>query len=73
MAGDFVKDIAKGNGKDTIRVTVSEYEGHKLLGIRVWFKPDNADELRPTQKGIAIPVALYKDVMAALKEAEEYI
>ena len=66
---EFVKDIPKGNGKDFIRVEVGEFEGHKLIGIRIWFKPDNSEELRPTQKGISIPAHLYPDLMSALQEA----
>jgi len=75
MAGNYEKDIPKGNGKDFLRVTVSEYEGHRLLGIRYWFMPEGDDraELRPTQKGISIPVKLYKELLSALEEAKEYI
>lgn len=73
MADSFSKDIPKPNGKDVVRVSVGEFEGNKLLGIRIWFKPDKADELRPTQKGISISVSLYGALMEALKEAEKFI
>jgi hypothetical protein len=74
VSGEFVKDIPKWNGKDVIRVSLSEFEGHTLIGLRIWYKPDeNSDELRPTQKGIAIPAGLYSDLKTAILELEDYI
>ena len=57
------------NATEEIRVSLSEWEGHDLVNIRVWSDPYEGDERRPTKKGIACKVALLPDIIAALQEA----
>lgn len=69
---DFVFDIPKGSKGDVIRVSVSDYEGTRLVGIRIWYQGDTG-ELRPTQKGISLSTEYYDDIMEALTGAKEHI
>ncbi|MBE7412474.1 MAG: transcriptional coactivator p15/PC4 family protein [Leptospiraceae bacterium] len=62
-----IRDIDKGKG-EIIRVEISEYKGKSYLNLRVWYT-DKEGELKPTQKGIAIPPELYEDVKTAIIEA----
>lgn len=68
---EVIKDIQKDNG-DTIRVELSEYEGHKFLQIRIWFTNDDG-ELKPTKKGVSIPLNKIKDISEALSVAAEKV
>ena len=63
----IIRDIDKGKG-EVIRVEVSEYKGKKFLNIRVWYTDAN-NELKPTQKGIAIPPELYAELKEAIDQA----
>jgi hypothetical protein len=63
----IIRDIDKGKG-EVIRVEVSEYKGKKFLNIRVWYTDANGD-LKPTQKGIAIPPELFTELKEAIDQA----
>ena len=67
-----IRDIDKGARGEVIRVEVTEYKGSTYLNLRVWYT-DKDGELKPTQKGIAIPPELYVQVKDAFLEAEEWI
>ena len=36
------------------RIYVSEYNGHKYIHFREYFKPDDKDEFIPTKKGMTL-------------------
>ena len=55
-----------------IHVRLSRFQGRDYLDIRNFFQTDD-EEWKPTRKGIAIPVELYPEILAALKEAEPLI
>ena len=57
------------NRKETVRVTLDAFEGHDLIGLRVWFVNDN-DEERPGKSGLALRVSLIPVLIQALQEAE---
>lgn len=67
-----IRDIDKGARGEVIRVEVTEYKGNHYLNLRVWYT-DKEGELKPTQKGIAIPPELYDSLKEAVLEAEEWI
>ena len=78
MAGDeqstdeqVVKIIDKGLG-GRIYVRLSRFRERDYLDIRNFYGTDDG-EWKPTRKGVAIPVELYEELMAALKEAEPLI
>ncbi len=70
MADDVVVGGFPKNNREDVRVTLSNFKGHDLLGVRVWFKGDN-DELRPSKSGITIKVELLPELLALLNKAQE--
>ena len=54
------------NASEVVKVELTEFNGHDLVGIRVWTK----DTDRPTQKGITVTVAMLPAILAALATAE---
>jgi len=64
----LVKAIDKGLGS-RIHVRLSKFRDRDYLDIRNFYEADNG-EWKPTRKGIAVPVDLYDDLMAALTEAK---
>jgi hypothetical protein len=70
--GITIRDIEKGPN-EIIRIEISKYKGHKLLHIRVWFKPSAESGYKPTSRGIAININLYKELKQAIDEIEKVI
>jgi hypothetical protein len=67
----LVKAIDKGMG-NRIHIRLSRFRDRDYLDIRNFYETEDG-EWKPTRKGIAIPVDLYPELMAALKEAEPLI
>ena len=61
-------DIQK-NSREVIRVSASEYEGHDLIDLRVWYDDDG--EMKPTKKGITFNPSKAKDVIEAILQITE--
>ena len=57
-----------------IRAAVDTYRGRTRLDLRVWWEPSPGGGLKPTKKGINLPVEAIDDLesaVAALKAATE--
>ena len=67
----LVKVIEKGMGS-RIHIRLSRFRDRDYLDIRNFYETDEG-EWKPTRKGIAVPVELYAELMAGLKEAEPLI
>ncbi|MCD5416696.1 transcriptional coactivator p15/PC4 family protein [Candidatus Bipolaricaulota bacterium] len=67
----LVKVIDKGMG-GRIHIRLSRFRDRDYLDIRNFYETDE-QEWKPTRKGIAIPVELHAELLAALKEAEPHI
>ena len=61
--------IPKNKGED-IRVTLSNFKGHDLVGARVWFKVKDG-EPRPSAKGITVNVKVLPELIGLLEAAEK--
>lgn len=57
------------NGREELRVALSEYGGHKLLSLRVWFSANDGGK-RPGREGFALKVEKLSELRAALDVAE---
>ena len=64
--------IQWSNGKGEVRVQVKRQEGSQFtkVDIRSWFLPDDADEMRPTQKGVMIDAEEVDALIALLQAAK---
>ena len=58
------------NSRDQVRVSITEYQGHDLVDLRVWTTPDNGGDPFATKKGLSIRVTMLPELIEALKQAE---
>jgi hypothetical protein len=65
----IVGEIPKNNRED-IRVTLSNFKGHDLVGARIWFKTKDG-ESRPSNKGITVNVKVLPELIGLLEQAEK--
>jgi hypothetical protein len=63
----IVAEIPK-NSRELLRVTLSEFKGHKLLHLRIWTK---GEQTLPTKSGFAVQLGLIPEIRAALERAEQ--
>ena len=70
MNEETVATISK-NQIEEVRVTLGEYQGHKLVSVRVYANWDSAGSpRRPTKKGIALKLERLPALISGLQEAE---
>ena len=62
--------VMEKSGGHLIRVTESNYEGHDLVDVRVYYSDENGT-LKPTRKGIAVRREQFGDFVDLLMEARE--
>jgi hypothetical protein len=53
-----------------VRVDLSEYEGHKLVSVRVWETGSDGID-RPTKQGVALAIRRLPELTNALLKAED--
>jgi hypothetical protein len=56
------------NRSEHVRVEISEYQGHRLINIRVWQTGSDGID-RPTTKGIALSVRKLPELAEAIGKA----
>jgi|YNPNPStandDraft_1061719.scaffolds.fasta_scaffold04715_7 hypothetical protein len=59
------------NATEEVRVSLTEFKGHKLIDLRIYFEPEDGGDRRPTKKGITIDVGLYPELKRALLKLEK--
>lgn len=59
------------NATEEVRVSLTEFKGHKLIDLRIYFEPEDGGERRPTRKGITVDVGLYPELKRALLKLEK--
>ena len=69
MTEQTVATIEKNKG-EVVHITLKEYQGHDLLDVRVFYKPAEGGEPRPTAKGVCMKVERLPELISALQEAE---
>lgn len=65
-----IAEIPK-NKTETVRIALTEYNGHDLIALRVFVQTAADDEPRPTKKGVTLRVTLLPEIIEALGEAHE--
>jgi hypothetical protein len=68
MTERLIASIEK-NSRESLRVTLDEFKGHRLVNMRVWFKA-NDGETRPGNSGIAIKIEKLEELLSALAKAQ---
>ena len=67
---DVIVGSIPKNQREEIRVTLSNFKGHDLVGARIWFKTKDGDP-RPSSKGITVNVRVLPELIGLLEEAEK--
>jgi len=62
--------IIPKNSLEEIRIDLSEFNGHNLAGIRIFYDAGN-DDWRPTKKGITIKITLLDNLIEGLQTARQ--
>ena len=74
--GVVIKEIQR-NSNEIIRIEVSEFKGHELINIRIWYSSidSNTGELtyKPTQKGVALNIEHFAELKDGIARLEHYI
>jgi len=65
-----VHQFAK-NATEEVRVSLTEFKGHKLIDLRIYYEPEDGGDRKPTKKGITIDVSLYPELKRALLRVEK--
>lgn len=68
MADATIASIPK-NAREEIRIVLSEFNGHDLANIRIWFTADDGS-MRPGNKGLAFKLDKLPAVIQALTDLE---
>lgn len=65
----------KKNANEVVRISLTEFKGHKLLDIRVFYDvSENQDpDRRPSKKGISLSVDLFEDLKEGIEKAGKAI
>ena len=63
----------KKNAGETVRISLSEFKGHKLLDIRVYAKSRDTGKEVATKKGLTVNRGLAKELLEGLRRAIETI
>ena len=69
MGNRVLATIAK-NAREKIVIAETEYEGYDLIDVRVHYL-DEADELKPTKKGISMQRDSFSEFAEAVQEVSE--
>jgi hypothetical protein len=56
------------NAREEVRVTLGEWNGAPVFGIRAWFKADDGT-MRPSKDGLTLRAGLLPDLAQALAKA----
>ena len=60
----------KKNSREVIRVVENEFKGKELVDIRTYYYDENADEIKPTKKGISFSKEVLPEILEALRSIE---
>lgn len=69
MENKVLLDIDKGRG-EVIRLEVGEFKGKMLLHLRIWYT-NEAGELAPTKKGVALTYEQFQKLKSVLPQVDD--
>lgn len=59
------------NAMEEVRLSLTEYKGHQLVDLRVYFQPLSSGEAYPTKKGLTISVDVFPELKDAIVKVYE--
>lgn len=69
MADTLIARLPK-NGREELRVFLTEFHGKPLCAARVFFRPEGGGEMRPGKSGLNLRVQMLPALIDALQKAE---
>lgn len=66
---DLILATIRKNAREELRIGLSEFNGHDLANLRVWFKTDDG-EMRPGKAGLAFRLDMLPSVIRGLNDLE---
>jgi hypothetical protein len=69
MMDDVLAQFEK-NATEVVRLSLTEFRGHKLIDLRVYYS-DDAGQFKPTKKGVSVSVGLYTELKKAIHSLEK--
>ncbi len=58
----------KKTESETLVVSKRTYKGISYIDLRVFFRPEGVEDLRPTRKGLTLTESLFSEVICGLSE-----
>jgi hypothetical protein len=68
VADPQVIKTLKKNSSEEIWIAVTDYKERELLDMRVYYRSIDDMQMKPTKRGISIPLAKVSDILAALEK-----
>ena len=59
------------NQNDSVYISFREYKGRKYLDLRIFYQPEDQQEMRATKKGITIPLELFGELKKGIISCEK--
>ena len=63
--------IIQKNKIEQIKISLSEFKDYQLANLRVYFKPEDDEEYKPSKKGISFQANLLPEIIEGLTQAEK--
>ena len=59
------------NQDETVYFTLREYKDKRYLDLRIFYQPKDAEEMRPTKKGITLAIELLPELKKGIMACEK--
>ncbi len=70
MSDERTVAVIPKNGREELRISLSEYRGTRLVNLRVWYN-GTTGEMKPGKDGFAIRIDLLADLADGVSRALE--
>lgn len=61
------------NSKEEVRAVLTEFRGHRVADLRIYFRPDKGGEMIPSKKGLSLTLDLLPELKQAVLALEEAV
>ncbi len=68
---EILKKLKK-NSSEEVWIAVTEYKGRDLIDIRVYYRSIDDMEMKPTKRGVSLPLVKAADLLAAMEKIDAF-
>lgn len=69
MSATVIVSEWQKNQREVVRVGLEEFNGRPIVNLRVWYRPEGSDDLRPGKSGIAMSAQHLPALASAINRA----